>query len=110
MGEIEPDGQYLPDDAEHDTQVDEDNAPRVLEYLPAAQSRQVSTAVAPTAAENLPVTQAVQVSDSAASPMSGPQYPALQVQDVLALLANADAALVPQVLQSASAVLAVKAL
>ena len=42
--------------------------------------------------------------------MSGPQYPALQVQDVLALLATADAALAPQVLQSASAVLAVKAL
>jgi hypothetical protein len=66
-------------------------------------------AVAPTAAENLPATQAVQVSE-AASPMSGPQYPALQVQDVLALLATADAALAPQVLQSASAVLAVKAL
>ena len=61
MGEIEPDGQYLPDDAEHDTQVDEDNAPRVVEYLPAAQSRQVSTAVAPTAAENLPAPQLTQV-------------------------------------------------
>ena len=37
MGEIEPEGQYLPDDAEHDTQVDKDNAPKVLEYLPAPQ-------------------------------------------------------------------------
>ena len=79
-------------------------------YLPAAQSRQVSMAVAPTAAENLPATQAVQVSDSAASPMSGPQYPALQVQDVLALLATADAALAPQSKQSDAAVLAGKAL
>ena len=38
MGEIEPDGQYLPDNAEHDTQVDEDNTPKVLEYLPTGQA------------------------------------------------------------------------
>ena len=66
-------------------------------------------AVAPTAAENLPATQAVQVR-KAASPMSGPQYPALQVQDVLALLADKDAALAPQFRQAVDAVLAVKAL
>ena len=35
MGEIEPDGQYLPDDAEHATQVD---APKVVEYLPTGQA------------------------------------------------------------------------
>ena len=35
MGEIEPDGQYLPDDAEHATQVD---APKVLENLPTEQA------------------------------------------------------------------------
>ncbi len=54
----------------------------------------------------LPAMQAVQVS-AALEPMAGPQYPALQVQDVLALLANADAALVPQVKQSDDPVLAV---
>jgi hypothetical protein len=42
--------------------------------------------------------------------MGGPQYPALQVQDVLASLADADAALEPQVRQSDSAIVAVKAL
>ena len=57
----------------------------------------------------LPATQAVQVSE-VASPMGGPQYPALQVQDVLATLAATDAALSPQVRQSVDAVLAVKAL
>ena len=35
MGEIEPDGQYLPDDAEHATQVD---APEVVENLPKGQA------------------------------------------------------------------------
>jgi hypothetical protein len=54
----------------------------------------------------LPATQAVQVSE-AASPMGGPQCPALQVQEVLEELANADAALVPQVKQSDDPVLAV---
>ncbi len=58
----------------------------------------------------LPATQAVQVSEATDSPMSGPQYPALQVQDVLALLATEDAALAPQVKQALFAVLAVKAL
>ena len=66
-------------------------------------------AAGPDWALNLPATQAVQVSEIA-SPMGGPQYPALQVQDVLALLATADAALAPQVKQSVSAFLAVKAL
>jgi hypothetical protein len=58
----------------------------------------------------LPATQAVQVSEATDSPMSGPQYPALQLQDVLATLATADAALGPQIRQSVDAVLAVKAL
>ncbi len=57
MGEIEPDGQYLPDDAEHDTQVDEDNAPRVVEYLPASQLVQ---AVDPESAMYLPASQLLQ--------------------------------------------------
>jgi hypothetical protein len=35
VGEIEPDGQYLPDDAEHATQVD---APKVVENLPTEQA------------------------------------------------------------------------
>ena len=38
MGEIEADGQYLPDDPQHDTQVDEDNAPKVVEYVPTGQT------------------------------------------------------------------------
>jgi hypothetical protein len=76
--------------------------------LPAGHETQVSVADVPV--KYLPTAQAVQVSEATASPMSGPQYPALQVQDVLALLATADAALAPQVVQSASAVLAVKAL
>jgi hypothetical protein len=59
--------------------------------------------------QNLPATQAVQVSE-VSMPMSGPQYPALQVQDVLALRGTEDSALGPQVRQSVSAVLAVKAL
>jgi hypothetical protein len=42
--------------------------------------------------------------------VAGPQYPALQVQDVLAPLADADAAYEPQVRQSEDAGLAVKAL
>jgi hypothetical protein len=58
----------------------------------------------------LPATQTVQVSEATDSPMIGPQYPALQVQDVLATLAATDAALSPQVRQSVDAVLAVKAL
>ena len=65
--------------------------------------------VADVSVKYLPATQAVQVSE-AASPMGGPQYPELQVQDVLALLATEDAALSPQVRQAVSAVLAVKAL
>jgi hypothetical protein len=68
---------------------------------------QVSVADVPV--KYLPATQAVQVSE-AASPMGGPQYPALQLQDVLAPLATADAALAPQVRQSVDEVLAVKAL
>ena len=83
MGEIEPDGQYLPDDAEHDTQVDEDNAPRVVEYLPAAQSRQVSTAVAPTAAENLPAPQLTQVLATEA-PIAVEYLPASQLVQAVA--------------------------
>ena len=66
-------------------------------YLPAGHETQVSLADVPF--KYLPATQGVQVSE-AASPMGGPQCPALQVQDVLALLANADAALVPQVRQA----------
>ena len=57
----------------------------------------------------LPVAQAVQVRE-ASVPMAGPQYPLLQVHEVLAPLATADAALLPQVKQSDAAVLAVKAL
>jgi hypothetical protein len=66
--------------------------------------------VADVSVKYLPATQAVQVSEATDSPMSGPQYPALQVQDVLALLAATDAAWEPQVRQSVDAVLAVKAL
>jgi hypothetical protein len=53
----------------------------------------------------LPATQAVQVS-SASSTMSGPQYPALQVQDVLATLPAADAAFEPQVGQAVAPMMA----
>ncbi len=52
----------------------------------------------------LPAMQAVQVSEVSPEPMSGPQYPALQVQDVLAPLADADAAYEPQVRQADAAV------
>ena len=58
----------------------------------------------------LPVAQAAQVREASAVPMAGPQYPLLQVHEVLAPLATADAALLPQVKQSDAAVLAVKAL
>ena len=75
--------------------------------MPVGHEAQVSVADVPV--KYLPATQAVQVSE-AASPMSGPQYPALQVQDVLAPLADADAAYEPQVRQSEDAGLAVKAL
>ena len=75
--------------------------------MPVGHETQVS--VADVSVKYLPATQAVQVSE-AASPMGGPQYPALQVQDVLATLATADAALGPQIRQSVDAVLAVKAL
>ncbi len=78
MGEIEPDGQYLPDDAEHGTQVD---APKVFEYLPAAHSvqlldeaedendpaeheRQAEAVEAPVAAEYEPATQLVHALDT----------------------------------------------
>jgi hypothetical protein len=64
---------------------------------------QVSVAEVPV--EYLPATQAVQVSE-ATSPMSGPQYPALQVQDVFALLAATDAALELQVGQEVAPVMA----
>ena len=62
------------------------------------------------AVKYLPATQAVQFSEVSPEPMSGPQYPALQVQDVLAPLADADEALAPQVRQSEEASLSVKAL
>ena len=67
------------------------------------------TAVAPLVAEYVPATQAVQVS-AALEPMAGPQYPLVQVQEALEELANADAALVPQVKQSDDTVLAVSSL
>jgi hypothetical protein len=70
----------------------------------------VSVSVADVSVKYLPATQAVQVSEATDSPMSGPQYPALQLQDAWATLAAADAALSPQVRQSVDAVLAVKAL
>ena len=76
--------------------------------MPVGHETQVSVADVPV--KYLPATQAVQVSEVASEPMGGPQYPALQVQDVLALLATEDAALSPQVRQAVSAVLAVKAL
>ncbi len=66
--------------------------------------------VADVAVKYLPVTQAVQESEATDSPMGGPQYPALQVQDVLAPLASADAALAPQATQAVDAIMAVKAL
>ena len=75
--------------------------------MPVGHETQVSVADVPF--KYLPAMQAVQVSE-ATSPMSGPQYPALQVQDVFALLAATDAAWEPQVRQSVDAVLAVKAL
>ncbi len=65
--------------------------------------------MADVAVEYLPATQAVQVSEAAA-PMGGPEYPALQVQDVLAPLAAGDAALTPQATQAAGAIMAVTAL
>ena len=77
-------------------------------YLPVGHEMQVSVTDVPV--KYLPATQAVQVSEATDSPMSGPQYPALQVQDVLALLADKDAALAPQCRQAVDAVLAVKAL
>ena len=70
---------------------------------------ETQVSVADVSVKYLPATQAVQVSE-AASPMGGPQYPALQVQDVLATLATEDAAFAPQIRQSVDAVLAVKAL
>ena len=76
--------------------------------MPVGHETQVSVADVPV--KYLPATQAVQVSEATDSPMSGPQYPALQVQDVLAPLADADAAYEPQVRQSEDAGLAVKAL
>ena len=57
----------------------------------------------------LPGTQPVQLSLTPV-PMAGPQYPLLQVHEVLAPLATADAALLPQVKQSLNAVLPVSAL
>jgi hypothetical protein len=52
VGEIEPGGQYLPDDAEHDMHVDEDNAPKVIEYLPATQMVQEAEFVCDVEPEN----------------------------------------------------------
>ena len=72
--------------------------------MPVGHETQVSVADVPF--KYLPATQAVQVSEAADSPMSGPQYPALQVQDVFAPLATADEALVPQVKQSVTPVMA----
>ena len=69
------------------------------EYLPAPQSRQSPTTVAPGVARYLPAPHAVHVS-AAAPPMAGPWYPALHVHAVLADEPAADAAFVPQVLQS----------
>ena len=66
--------------------------------MPVGHETQVSVADVPV--KYLPATQAVQVSEATDSPMSGPQYPALQVQDVLAPLAATDAALAPQVVQA----------
>ena len=79
-------------------------------YLPVGHETQVSVSVADVSVKYLPATQAVQVSEATDSPMSGPQYPALQVQDVLAPLATADAAFAPQVKQADNAVLAVSSL
>ncbi len=76
--------------------------------MPVGHETQVS--VADVSVKYLPVTQAVQVSEATDSSMSGPQYPALQVQDVLAPLAAGDAALAPQTKQSEDAVFVVKAL
>ncbi len=61
--------------------------------------------VADVAVKYLPATQAVQESE-ATSPMGGPQYPALQVQDALALLASTDAALELQVVQAMAPMMA----
>ena len=101
----------------------ESEVPTVVRYLPATQLMHMLAAAAvhlPVGHETqefevdvpvkyLPATQAVQVREVAV-PMAGPQYPLLQVHEVLAPLANADAALLPQVKQSDAAVLAVKAL
>ncbi len=109
--------------APHDVQAAAEAPPVAAKYLPAAQSVQTAlpcsanlpaghetqVSVVDVAVKYLPATQGVQVSE-AASPMGGPQYPALQVQDVLALLADKDAALAPQCRQAVDAVLAVKAL
>ena len=71
MGEIEPDGQYLPDDAEHATQVDEDDAPEVVEYLPTGQAIHSEE---PVSFVYLPATHSTHV------PPLGPNEPALHVQ------------------------------
>ena len=68
MGEIEPDGQYLPDDAEHATQVD---APKVIEYLPTGQAIHSAE---PVWLVYLPATHSTHV------PPLGPDEPALHVQ------------------------------
>ena len=72
------------------------------EYLPAPQSKQSPTTVAPGVARYLPAPHAEHVS-VAAAPMAGPWYPALHVHAVLADEPAADAAFVPQVLQSVKA-------
>ena len=68
MGEIEPDGQYLPDDAEHDTQVD---GSKVVEYIPAGQAIHLAE---PVGLVYLPATH------STHAPPLGPDKPALHVQ------------------------------
>ncbi len=66
--------------------------------MPVGHETQVSVTEVPV--KYLPAMQAVQVSEATDSPMGNPQYPALQVQDVLAPLAATDAALRLQVVQA----------
>ena len=72
-------------------------------HVPPPQFRQSPTTVAPDVARYLPAPHAVHVSSAAAAPMAGPKYPALHVHAVLADEPAADAAFVPQVLQSVKA-------
>ena len=81
MGEIEPDGQYLPDDAEHATQVDEDNEAKVVEYLPTGQAIHSAE---PVSFVYLPSTHSTHV------PPLGPDEPALQVQSSIESLPDSE--------------------